>query len=368
MTNIHNRIKSTLDEIAAFGDHNNLDHLVDALRELKSLGAEAMLSGDALASQNVANAISGLPGRTFQIALLNKRFLAAYLQEFEPTPDIVTQIKQPSLSLHQRLVNTLINNGAIGFDDNRRALCVSMASCGHFSPLAKMLDALLMHLQKMSEKDRSWQISWLSELLAEVSGNMDWSLKSAKVAVSVLVKHSALLTQCIGSWQINDSSEWNRFSNEALIRALHPCDCPALVESLFHQYAMKQVNVALIDDLILAGVSIDPDILKDNLQISYRGTLGVYALSALELHLSSGGQVPFLVDFKQCSSPVVGKFINVRLRQWGELQPDACLTIAHAYLDANPDGKGLFNQPLPRLLLERSERLRADSLSSDLGL
>lgn len=368
MTNILTRIQSTLDEIGAFARHNNLDRLINAMRELKSLGAEAMISGNVLASKNVMSAIRGLPFRTFQVDLLNRRFLAAYLQEFEPTPDIVAEIKQPTLSLHQRLVSTLIENGDLKLDDTKRALCASMAKQKHFSPLAKMLDALFIRLENMSEKDRAWEVSWLSESLALVSEEVDWSLKSAKVVVNVFVKHSTLLTQCIERLETTDSGEWNRFSSEALIRLLHPCGCPSLVESLFHQYAMKKVNVPLIDDLVLAGIKIDSQTLAVNLEASYRGTLGVYALTAMELHLCSGGQIPLLVDFKQCRGLVAGKFINARLRRWGELQPEACLSIAHTFLDNNPDGKGLFSQPLPRILVERSERLRADSLSSDLGL
>jgi hypothetical protein len=368
MTNILTRIQDAQDEIGAFGAHNNLHRLIDAMRELKSLGAEAMISGNVLASKNAMSAITGLPYRTFQIDQLNKRFLAAYMQEFEPTADIVKEIKQPTLSLHQRLVSTLIGNGDLELDDNKRALCASMASRNHYAPLAKILDAFLVHLGKKSDKDQEWKISYLSELLAEVSEEMDWNQQQAKLIVNVFAKHAALLTKCMNSFQIDESGEWSRFTHEQLIRLLQPSNCPSLVEASLHQYAMKKLNIELIDDMIAAGVRIDPETLEANLAVSYSGSIGVYAFTTMELHLSSGGAIPFLVDFKRFGGSAVGKFINARLCQWGDVHPDACLTIAHAFLDHDPHGSGLFSQPLPRGLIERSERLRTESLNSDLGL
>jgi len=368
MTNILIRIEGALDEIGAFGGHNNLARLIDAMRELKSLGAEAMISGNVLASKNVLSAISGLPYRTFQIALLDKRFLTAYLQEFEPTPNIVKEIKQPTLSLHQRLVSTLITNGDLELDDTKRELCGSMASRGHCAPLAQMLDAFLVHLGKKSDKDQEWKISYLSELLAEVSQEMDWDQNQAKLIVNVFAKHGSLLTKCMKSFQIDESGEWSRFTHEKLIRLLQPSNCPSLVEALLHQYAITKLNVELIDDMVAAGVCIDPEALEANLAVSYSGSIGLYAYSAMELHMSSGGEIPFLVNFKRFGGSAVGKFINARLCQWGDVHPEACLTIAHAFLDHDPHGRGLFSQPLPRNLIERSERLCADSLSNDLGL
>lgn len=368
MTNIHFRIKNTCDEIANFALHNNLERLIDAMRELKSLGAEAMLSGNASACQNVTNSIMGLQVKTFQIHLINKRFLAAYLQEFEPTPDIVADIKQPTLSLHQRLVSTLISNGDLELGETKQALCASMANNSHYAPLAKILDALLDNLERKSDSDLEWKISWLSELLAEVSEQMDWGQKQARLIVNVFAKHAPLLAKCMKSFQIDESGEWSRFTDEQLIRLLQPSNCPSLVEALLHQYAMTKLNIELIDDMIIAGVSVDPEALKANLAVSYQGNIGVYAFTAMELHLSSGGSIPFLVNFKRFGGSAVGKFINARLCQWGDVHPEACLTIAHAFLDHDPHGKGLFNQPLPRNLIERSERLCADNLSSDLGL
>jgi hypothetical protein len=369
LANIHDAIQDILSEVEAFAEHKDSNRLANALRELKVLGAEAMMAGNINATNMIGTLINDLPDHAAaHSAMLEQRFLSVLLQEFEPTLEMAAKITKPTQALHHKLVKSLIANDYLRPDDDKLDLCVSMARHDHYAPLSKLLDAIMTFLDALPAYRRDRYVGDFSELMARVSEVTTWSHRAAPLLVDVFVKHAPLLVEFINNSPIEDCGAWNQFANTELLRILQARKCPELVEVLFHRYAMNTNEPELVTELIQAGLSVAPATIDQFLAYSYEAKIGEYPYTAIQLHLCSGGDIPMRLNFKKFGGGFVGEFINKGLRQWAEQYPEVCLKLAHQFLDHDPDGSGLFSQPLPRILIECSERLRADNLSSDLGL
>jgi hypothetical protein len=266
------------------------------------------------------------------------------------------------------LVKSLISSNHLRPDEDKLDVCVSMARHDHYAPLAKLLDAIMGFLDAVPDNKKSRYVGDFSELMAKVSEVTRWSQKSAPLLVDVCVKHAQLLVKLINSSPIEDGGDWNYFANPDLLRQLQARGCHELVEVLFHRFALNTNDPQLATDLVQAGLTASPATIEQFLAYTLQARIGVYPYTAIQLYLCSGGEIPMLLDFQKVGGRLVGEFINAGLRQWAEQYPEVCLKLAHQFLDHDPDGSGLFSQPLPRILIERSERLRADNLNSDLGL
>lgn len=369
MANIHDAIYDILADVEAFSEHKDVGRLTHALRELKVLGAEAMMAGNIAATNTIGAFINALPDHaTAHNGVSEQRFLSVLVQEFEPTLEMVANVKKPTQMMHAKLVKSLISSNHLRPDENKLDVCVSMARHDHYAPLAKLLDAMMGFLNAVPDNKISRYIGDFSELMAKVSEVTSWSHRSAPLLVEAFVIHETLLVKLINSSPIEDGGDWNYFATPDLLRQLQARDCPALVEVLFHRFAMNANEPQLVTDLVQAGLNVSPSTIDKFLEYSYQAKIGDYPYTAIQLHLCSGGEIPMQLHFKKFGGSFVGGFINQGLRQWAEQCPEVCLKLAHQFLDHDPDGSGLFSQPLPHILIERSERLRADSLSSDLGL
>lgn len=369
MANIHDAIYDILSEVEAFAEHKDLGRLANVLRELKVLGAEAMMAGDISASNTIGTLINALPDQAAgHDAVLEQRFLSVVVQEFVPTLEMAAKIKKPTQTLHHKLVKSLISSNHLRPDSDKLDLCVSMARHDHYAPLAKLVNAIMSFLDAVPDEKKGRYVGDFSELMAKVSEVATWSHKAAPLLVDAFVKHSTLLVKLINNSPIEDNGDWNNFANPDLLRQLQARGCHELVEVLFHRFALNTNDPQLVTDLVQAGLTASPATIEQLLAYTLQARIGVYPYTAIQLHLCSGGEIPMLLDFQKVGGRFVGEFINARLRQWAEQYPEVCLKLAHQFLDHDPDGSGLFSHPLPRILIERSERLRADSLNSDLGL
>lgn len=362
--------QKALADIDDFGKHRDANRLIRAFQTIKQLGVQAMCDGDITACKAIAYIIETLHHHGLDVdnREVNQQFLECYAEEFKPTIFTVSNMCNSPLSVHLQIVDTVIEHDKLDIDTQMINLAKNMASSGHFAPLARLLDAVFTKMRASAFDPEDVRCDAIATLFHRCAIHIGWERDKVKPLLQIVVKHASLMNDLIQQCSSYAQSLWDEVINPGLLHAVQTEACPELLETLFHEYAYSNAESYVFTELLNAGMQISIERMHDYLNRSYDASQGQYPYSAIYLHLCSGGSIPLLVDFTMIGGKPVGIFLNECLRTWGSAHPEIAVQLAHAFLDQNPGGAGLHTKPLPRQLLELSERLREDSLGSDLGL
>jgi hypothetical protein len=359
-----------LSEIDDFGRHRDANRLIRAFQGIKQLGVQAMCEGDITACKAIAFMIENLHHKCLDAdnRKLNQQFLECYVEEFKPMLFTVANMCDVPLSVHQQIVDTVIEHEKLDIDSQMINVAKNMAESAHFAPLARLLDAVFTKMRESAFDPKDGRCDAIATVFNRCAPHIDWKQDQVTPLLQTVVKHALLMNDLIQQCSSYAQSLWDEVINPGLLHAVQTEACPELLETLFHEYAYSNAESYVFTELLNAGMQISIERMHDYLNRSYDASQGQYPYSAIYLHLCSGGGIPLLVDFTMIGGKPVGMFLNECLRTWGSAHPEIAVQLAHAFLDHNPGGAGLYAKPLPRQLLEHSERLREDSLGADLGL
>jgi len=362
--------RRALADIEDFRKHRDTHRLIMAFQSIKQLGAQAMCEGDITACKVIAHIIETLHHHGLDVdnREVNRLFRECYVEEFKPTIFTVSNMYDAPLSVHQQIVDTVIEHGKLDIDTQIVNLATKMASSGHFEPLARLLDTAFTKMREDTFDPEDVRCDAIAGLFQRCAIHIGWERDQVKPLLQTVVKHAPLMIALIEQCSSDIQTLWDEVINPGLLRAVQAEACPELLETLFHEYAYSNAEADVFEELLDAGMQITTERVNDYLHRSYDASQGQYPYSAIYLHLSSHGKIPMLVDFSIVGGRPMGLFLNQCLRKWGRDHPGIAVQLAHAYLDHNPDATGLYIKPLPRQLLDQSERLREDSLGTDLGL
>lgn len=359
-----------LAEIDDFGKHRDVSRLIRAFQGLKQLGVQAMCEGDITACKEIAYIIETLHHHGLDVdnRELHQQFLECYVEEFKPTIFTVSNMSDAPLSVHQQIVDIVIEHDKLTIDSQMINLATKMASSGHFAPLARMLDVVFTKMQESTFDPEDVRCDAIASLFHRCAIHIGWERDQVNPLLTTVAKHASLMIALIEQCGSYAQALWDEVINPGLLRAVQAEACTELLETLFHEYAYSNAEADVFAELLNAGMQVSTERVNDYLHRSYDASQGQYPYSAIYLHLCSAGNIPMLVDFSIVGGRPMGIFLNQCLRKWGHDHPGIAVQVAHAYLDHNPDATGLYIKPLPRQLLDQSERLREDSLGTDLGL
>jgi hypothetical protein len=369
MNSLSQQSSEVFKEIETFALHLNVERLLVAFQELKSLGAQAMLAGNLEAVGQLFGGMQTLHENVPTEPGAKDLFLSAYLQEFEPSLDIVLLMDNPSLAVFERCIDTLIRRDSWEITPSLIEFSRKTAEAGHYEILSRILHNALSHLTLDCKRFGSPESLSVAKLMADVCDVVNWQTPAASPMVMVLGKHSTLLIELIGNAFTPAQDYWDKCPTSDMLRTLQAAGHDELTNRLYCEYSMQEVNDELTTHLCDNGMEVDFMLYAvDYLERTHDPEIRFPAYNAIRMHVCTGGKFPLVINFSKFNGLKVGEYLNKQCQDYGAQYTSVCLALAHKYLDAKPDGAGLFVRPLPKQLMERSERLAEHTLLIDLGM
>jgi hypothetical protein len=356
-------------EIQVFAHHLNVERLVAAFQEMKSLGAQAMLAGHLEAVGQLYGMIQSLHENVPTDSQAKDLYLSAYLQEFAPSLEIVLLMDNPSLAVFELCVDTLTRHDSWRITQSLRLFSRKIARAEHYEILSQIIDSALGKLSPDCKRFDSPESVSVAKLMASVCDVVNWKSPAVAPLVKVLGKHSTLINELIANASTEAQDYWENCPNSDILRTLQEAGHHELTRRLYCEYSMQEVNDELTSYLCENGMEIDFMLYAvDYLERTHDPEIRLAAYNAIRMHVCTDGKFPLMVNFSKFNGVKVGEYINKQCQDYGAKYPSVCLDLAHKYLDATPEGAGLFIRPLPKLMVEMSDRLSEQMLQNDLGM
>lgn len=369
MNNLIQQSNELFKEIQAFAHHLNVGRLLVAFQEMKSLGAQAMLAGDLEGVGQVYKSLQLLHENVPTDLKAKDIYLSAYLQEFEPSLEIVLLMYNPSLAVFELCVDTLNRRDSWGITQSLRLLSRKIARAEHYEVLSQILDGALSKLSPDCKRFASPESVSVAKLIASICDVVNWKSASVVPLVEVLGKHSTLINELIINASTEAQDYWDKCPTSDMLRTLQMAGHHELTCRLYCEYTMQEVNDELTAHLCENGMEVDFMLYAvDHLERTHDPEIRLAAYNAIRMHVCTDGKFPLMVNFSNFNGVKVGEYINKQCQDYGTKYPTVCLNLAHKYLDAKPDGAGLFAELLPNTMIEQSDRLAEQTLLVDLGM
>ena len=369
MNNLIKQSNKVFKEIQAFAHHLSLERLIAAFQEIKSLGAQAMLAGHLETVAQLYGMIQSLHENVPTDSLAKDLYLSAYLQEFAPSLEIVLLMDKPSLAVFEHCVDILSRHDSWRITQSLRLFSRKIATAEHYETLSRIIDGALRKLSPDCKRFDSPESVSVAKLMASVCDVVNWKSPAVAPVVKVLGKHSTLINELIANASTEAQNYCEDCPNSDLLRTLQAGGHHELTRRLYCEYSMQEVDDELTSDLCENGMTVDFMLYAvDYLERTHDPEIRLAAYNAIRMHVCTDGKFPLMVNFSTFNGAKVGEYINKQCQDYGAKYTGVCLDLAHKYLDAKPEGAGLFVRALPKLMVGQSDQLSEQMLQNDLGL
>jgi len=374
-----NQAKAEVDDFVNHGDTLRLTH---AYRELKDVMATAAIEGHLGIVGHTMSYVGSMSNCVPDNTRLAPAMATVYCNEFDPIPEMLSLIDSPTLSMHERLVDSFLHNKRLRNAHELTLSVEKMCKAGHYPLVGRVMDWLLeWHRGKQFSRDNRF-LAETAKLLNVFGRHAAWdSLNAPHEADDHGATRSGLLqalkgfeahadtlkAMCAPDSDIADDLLDGGWLDPAVIKGLFAAGQAEHAEHLFHQYCMSVVDEDLITGMLAAGLTLDPEAVARRIAICEDAGSGHYGLSAIVMHLASAGSVPAAIDFSVMGGKSVAVFISKQCKAFGAQHPGLCVQLIERFLEFN-DSTGLAAHGLHREILEQCPKLAEEALSTALGL
>jgi hypothetical protein len=307
-------------------------------------------------------------------------FASAYCGEFDPTPDMLDYIQHPSLTMHERLVDSFIRSSQMRRLNQLAPSVEKMCNARHYQPLAKLLDWALESQRHREVQKNDLFIHDIARLLNAVGIHAHWDEvmtpqekssstedASLKMVLDTLKPHRETLASLYAPDIMSDGDLWCGWISPAVVKGLVASGNGENAGIIFHEYCMTTADDDLIAFMVKAGISAEAVEIDRRIQMCNDASIGAYPHSAMAMHIASDGAVPINLDFEIIGGRPFAKAISKQCSLYGTRHAQTCATLIAKFLEHNASD-GLSTYGLPREILELMPELAEENLASSLGL
>jgi hypothetical protein len=365
-----------LAQISDYPQHLDDALLIDAFRECKAFGAQALLNGDTETAVFLSKELNALYPATRKWKLaVTERFVALYLTEFEPTLNMAINLVNVPPDFDARLVSTMLVRCDFRRYDEIERYIKLLDKRGQHATMARLIEAMTnppptnpVNLNTYTGRPLNPSVIFMDIGIA-----IDFNASQEQLApiLNLYKKHEASIMMAVDEASPTLMSSWVPFHCGALFTQLEGAGVHKLAEFLFHQYCSDHYDEDLVLRALKAGFTPDIETCRYRvlLESESKGTDSGYYGAMLRMHLGAPDVFPLLIDPTASYCEDMGLRLNRMLHAFADTpSADRCGEIALRFFRAFPKEGELFEDPLPSIYLNRFPDLREGNLQSDLGL
>jgi len=365
-----------LAQISDYPQHLNDALLIDTFRECKAFGAQAMLRGDTETALFMSKELNGLYPETRKWKLgVTERFVALYLTEFEPTLNMAMTLAEVPSDFDARMVSAMLVRRDFRRYEQVEQYIKVLDRRGQYAPMARLIDAMAnppttdpVNLNTYTGHPLNPAVVFL-----DVGRSIDFNTSQEQLApiLKLYKKYEESIMSAISDASPALLDSWVSFRSGALFTQLVDAGVHKLAEVFFHQYCSDFYDEDLVLRSIKTGFIPDIENCKRRLalEIESKEEESGYYGAMIHLHLAASDEFPLLIDPAANYCQDLGLRLNRLLHIYADTaSAERCGEIALRFFKAFPKEGELFQDPLPKVYLDRFPDLGEGSLQSDLGL